>query len=653
MPPGAFAPPESGALTTGRRLAWARWVTDADARARRPVGPRAGESHLAASFWHGHRRHVRKPGHQRRGAVASGVARIPGGGFVAAAGASRHMHRAMLGSAAYRQASALDEAGASRSIPTIGCCGGCTLRRLDAEALRDAMLAISGAARRSMGGPYVPTSARRAGRSRGRAGRARERTRRSLYLQQRRTQTLSLLGVFDSPSHRVQLRPAAGLDDAAAIAEPAEFPVRASSSRSSLPRGWLPRPATMPTTRSTGASCWPMAASRRTPSEQRPASFSTRSDEHVRRAEQTRERTGLDRFLPDAAGQQRVSVRGVRRCDDDLDHPTRRASPRSFRARDASWGTMPARLGGLALAHLLAGQQSASAGGTDLQAGRVPIAAQGQERDLPVSARRAEPDGSVRSQAGARTSITASRIPAASWKSTSTSRPGNVLGSPFKFAPARRSAAWSCASCCRTRPGIADDITLVRSMNTESVDHEAALRLIHIGQDFWPGMPTWGSWVTYALGTENQNLPAYVVLSDPGGLPVDGDTQLVGRLAAGRLPGHAVSLGQVAGAEPANARGTSRPRPGAISCDFSSELNRAHLERHPENTRTGGAAGELRNGRAHADRRARRARHLATKPKRRSSCTGSIDRRHARVRHALPAGPAAGRAAACGSCRSS
>src|SRR5919198_124997 len=68
---------------------------------------------------------------------------------------------------------------------------------------------------------------------------------------------------------------------------------------------------------------------------------------------------------------------------------------------------------------------------------------------------------------------------------------------------------------------IADDITLVRSMTTDSVDHEAALRVIHAGKVF-PGRPVWGSWVLYGLGTERQDLPAYVVLGDPGGLPVDG-----------------------------------------------------------------------------------------------------------------------------------
>ena len=59
-------------------------------------------------------------------------------------------------------------------------------------------------------------------------------------------------------------------------------------------------------------------------------------------------------------------------------------------------------------------------------------------------------------------------------------------------------------------------------MKTGSVDHEAALRMIHSGRLF-AGMPTLGSWVTYALGTENQDLPSYVVLSDPGGLPINGE----------------------------------------------------------------------------------------------------------------------------------
>ncbi len=98
---------------------------------------------------------------------------------------------------------------------------------------------------------------------------------------------------------------------------------------------------------------------------------------------------------------------------------------------------------------------------------------------------------------------------------------GNVLGSPFEFRKHGQCGMELCELLPHTAK-IVDDITLVRSMSTESVDHESALRLIHTGR-FLAGMPVMGSWIVYALGTENANLPAYVVLGDPGGLPVDGE----------------------------------------------------------------------------------------------------------------------------------
>ena len=100
------------------------------------------------------------------------------------------------------------------------------------------------------------------------------------------------------------------------------------------------------------------------------------------------------------------------------------------------------------------------------------------------------------------------------------SQQGNCLASPFRFGPGGESGIEICEHLPHTA-SIADEITLIRSMVTDSVDHESALRLIHGGK-FIAGWPTWGSWVIYALGSENQNLPAYVVLVDPGGLPVDG-----------------------------------------------------------------------------------------------------------------------------------
>ena len=158
---------------------------------------------------------------------------------------------------------------------------------------------------------------------------------------------------------------------------------------------------------------------------------------------------------------------------------------------------------------------------------------------------------------------------------------GNVLGSPFKFERHGASGMELCELLPHTAR-MADDLTLIRSMNTESVDHESALRLIHSGR-FFAGMPSWGSWVTYALGSENRNLPSYVVLSDPGGLPVDGERNWT----AGWLPAVYQGTPFRSGKSPVlNLQTPEGVSPAArrSQLQFLENLNRAHLERHPENS---------------------------------------------------------------------
>jgi hypothetical protein len=129
---------------------------------------------------------------------------------------------------------------------------------------------------------------------------------------------------------------------------------------------------------------------------------------------------------------------------------------------------------------------------------------------------------------------------------------------------------------------VVDNLTLIRSMTTDSVDHETALRLIHTGK-ILAGRPAWGSWVVYSLGTENQNLPAYVVLSDPGGLPVDG----VRNWSSGWLP----AVHQGTPFRSGDAPVLHLRRPTGVTSEardnqlrFLNELNRAHLTRHAGNT---------------------------------------------------------------------
>ncbi len=67
----------------------------------------------------------------------------------------------------------------------------------------------------------------------------------------------------------------------------------------------------------------------------------------------------------------------------------------------------------------------------------------------------------------------------------------------------------------------ADDICLVRSMYSEHNNHTEGLVLLNTGKIF-PGRPALGSWISYGLGSENENLPAYLVLRDPEGYNTSG-----------------------------------------------------------------------------------------------------------------------------------
>ena len=158
---------------------------------------------------------------------------------------------------------------------------------------------------------------------------------------------------------------------------------------------------------------------------------------------------------------------------------------------------------------------------------------------------------------------------------------GKLLASPFKFRPHGQSGI-VLSEIVPHLSRIADDLTVVRSMTTESVDHEAALRLIHTGKVL-AGRPTWGSWVVYGLGTENQNLPAYIVLSDTGGLPVDG----VRNWSSGWLPAVAQGTPFRSGNDPVlNLKTPEGVTPLARKSQlrFLDELNRLHGKRHPGNS---------------------------------------------------------------------
>ncbi len=95
---------------------------------------------------------------------------------------------------------------------------------------------------------------------------------------------------------------------------------------------------------------------------------------------------------------------------------------------------------------------------------------------------------------------------------------GNLMRSPFRFQPHGQSGL----PVSEIFPHIAsriDDICVIRSMHTDIPNHEPSLSMMNCGENLM-SRPSLGSWLTFGLGTENQNLPGYVVLCP--GQPVVG-----------------------------------------------------------------------------------------------------------------------------------
>jgi hypothetical protein len=99
-----------------------------------------------------------------------------------------------------------------------------------------------------------------------------------------------------------------------------------------------------------------------------------------------------------------------------------------------------------------------------------------------------------------------------------------LAGSIFNFKQHGQSGAWF-SDLLPNTAGIADRICIIRSMFTEAINHDPAITFFQTGSQI-AGRPSLGSWVHYGLGSENQNLPSFVVLVTPN----KGDQPLYARL---------------------------------------------------------------------------------------------------------------------------
>jgi hypothetical protein len=120
-----------------------------------------------------------------------------------------------------------------------------------------------------------------------------------------------------------------------------------------------------------------------------------------------------------------------------------------------------------------------------------------------------------------------------------------LAGSLFKFQQHGKAGAWVSELLPHTAR-IVDDLCIVRSMFTEAINHDPAITFFQTGSQL-SGRPSMGSWLNYGLGSDNENLPAFVVLITPGKV----DQPLYSRLwGSGFLPSEYQGVQFRSGKEP-------------------------------------------------------------------------------------------------------
>ncbi|MEC7680090.1 MAG: DUF1501 domain-containing protein, partial [Planctomycetota bacterium] len=154
-----------------------------------------------------------------------------------------------------------------------------------------------------------------------------------------------------------------------------------------------------------------------------------------------------------------------------------------------------------------------------------------------------------------------------------------LMGSPWKFQK-HGQAGTEISELLPHTASIVDDICLIRSMQTGANGHEVSIRYFHGGIPGVLGRPHMASWLLYALGCETENLPAYMVLTDPGGPPVDSTNNW----SSGFMP--ALYQGTVLRPKEPRILNLNAPEhlqgiPQRQNLDFLQSLNQSHAEQYP------------------------------------------------------------------------
>ncbi|MDA0812342.1 MAG: DUF1501 domain-containing protein [Verrucomicrobia bacterium] len=133
----------------------------------------------------------------------------------------------------------------------------------------------------------------------------------------------------------------------------------------------------------------------------------------------------------------------------------------------------------------------------------------------------------------------AGQRPESTVKLTTENATGGLMPSPFKFAKFGQSGM-EISELFPEVARFADDLCVIRSMQTDVPVHESSNWMMFTGS-IQPNRPSYGSWLLYGLGSENENLPGFVVLGEQG-QPVNGPSNWSSRFLPGIYQGCQVAL---------------------------------------------------------------------------------------------------------------
>lgn len=174
-------------------------------------------------------------------------------------------------------------------------------------------------------------------------------------------------------------------------------------------------------------------------------------------------------------------------------------------------------------------------------------------------------------------------------KSAATSEPGAIMKSPFAFKQHGECGRWV-SSVFPHMAECVDELAFLMAMQTKTNVHGPASYMQNTGF-LLPGFPCLGAWLSYGLGSLNDNLPTFVVLPDPRGLPYNG----MGNFSQGFLPAAhqgtlinpnaAIPIANLQAPELDRKQRRITPASEMAGLQLLRQLNAEHLAQHPGDTR--------------------------------------------------------------------